>query len=79
MQDNSKYERGLVDPVKEFKNPEKILEDRDLNAEQKLAILKLWAHDAKLLEIADEENMAGGPQDILERIINCINKIKSSL
>lgn len=71
-----KYERALVDPVKVFGAPENVLVDKDLSASQKLSVLRMWAHDAKLMEIADEENMGGGPQDILQRIMACISKLK---
>lgn len=73
---NLKYERALIDPAKVFGTPEAVVKDTELDYEQKLAILRLWANDAKLMEIAEEENMGGGPQDMLERILLCIQQIK---
>jgi len=76
MISNLKYERALIDPAKEFGTPENVVKDVELDYEQKLAILRLWANDAKLMEIAEEENMGGGPQGILERVLYCIQQVK---
>jgi hypothetical protein len=77
MKNTFKFEKALLDPVREFGSPEKVVDEKDLTNEEKLVILKLWAHDAKLLAIADEENMGGSDSDILQRITICINKIKN--
>ena len=42
-----------------FGNPQGILNDEDLDAAQKLKLLKQWEFDLRQLLVATEENMAG--------------------
>src|SRR5262245_63676659 len=42
-----------------FKTPQSILNDENLDAAQKLKLLKQWEFDLRQLLVATEENMAG--------------------
>jgi len=47
------------DIPKHFDSPQSILTDEDLDAAQKLKLLKQWEFDLRQLLVATEENMAG--------------------
>ncbi|OGT67831.1 MAG: hypothetical protein A3J38_02180 [Gammaproteobacteria bacterium RIFCSPHIGHO2_12_FULL_45_9] len=52
-------ERILADPSSCYKIPDEVLYDKRLTLEQKKMILKVWAFDAREIEVAQEENMRG--------------------
>lgn len=70
---------ALLNPCSVFRDPEKVLKAENLTDEDKLSILNLWAHDAQLLQVCDEENMCGGPTKTLRRINICIRDLKSEM
>ena len=68
--------QAFLDPVGTFGNPEKVEGDVRLSQNDKLTILKLWAHDCELLEIAEEENMPGSCDiEMTKRILDCIHRL----
>jgi hypothetical protein len=69
-------ERALKDPAAAFDSPEAVLGDERLNSEQKLRILEQWQQDARLLEEAAAENMAGGEPNLLHRVSEAILRLK---
>lgn len=66
----------LLNPEAFFKAPEDVLTQNKLPLEDRILILKLWAHDQKLMETADSENMVGPEHSLLSRILNCINTLE---
>ena len=56
----SALERALADPSAVFESPDDVLRASDLGEEDKLRILERWESDARLLQIATEENMGAG-------------------
>ncbi|HEY2111611.1 MAG TPA: hypothetical protein VGH25_07770 [Dongiaceae bacterium] len=55
----TRFDEALTDVSKIFKRPEDILGAADLSEAQKIALLKQWDTDLRLLMVASEENMTG--------------------
>jgi hypothetical protein len=55
----TRFEEALTDVSKVFGRPEDILSAADLTEAQKIALLKQWDTDLRLLMVASEENMTG--------------------
>jgi hypothetical protein len=55
----TRFDEALTDVSKVFKRPEDILGAADLSEAQKIALLKQWDTDLRLLMVASEENMTG--------------------
>ena len=51
------FEKLCADPSAHYKHPEAIVKDERLTRSQKITALKLWAFDAREIEVAQEENM----------------------
>lgn len=70
-------ERALLDPASVYASPAAVLEDASLDREQKIDILRRWEYDARELEVAEEENMGGGPPDMLDQILEALNRLNA--
>jgi outer membrane lipoprotein SlyB len=68
-------ERALLDPTAVFQVPEQVLRRDDLSREQKAAILRRWAYDARELEVAEDEGMRDGEPDLLDRVLQALNEL----
>lgn len=68
-------ERALKDPAAAFGTPDAVLGDESLTTEQKKRILECWQQDAKLLEEAAAENMAGGEPNLLHRVSQALLRL----
>lgn len=68
-------EQAKLDPVSVFSHPDEVLEEASLTKEQKIAILRRWEYDARELAIAEEENMAGGPPNMLDEVLDALNRL----
>jgi hypothetical protein len=73
----SDLERALLDPTAVFKGPEQVLQRADLSGEQKAAILRRWAYDARELEVAQDEGMRDGEPDVLDRILQALAALRT--
>lgn len=62
-------EQALLDPASVFATPEEVADHAGLTREQKIDILRLWEYDAAEAEVATEEGMRGGNDDLLRRIV----------
>lgn len=71
------YEEMLKDPKRYFKRPENVLDAVSLSKPQKMEILKAWQMDATELQVATEENMGGGEQDMLDEVISALGRLRS--
>jgi hypothetical protein len=71
-------ERALLDPTAIFQGPEQVLQRDDLSREQKAAILRRWAYDARELEVAEDEGMRNGEPDLLDRVLRALDELKVS-
>lgn len=68
-------DRILADPSSSYAAPEDVLLDERLSREQKVSILKLWAFDAREIEVAQEENMRGDASP-LHQVLQALKKCK---
>ena len=69
------FEHALKDPASVFDSPEAVLADESLSTENKRSILKQWQQDARLLEEAAAENMAGGEPNMLHRVSEALLRL----
>ena len=72
-------EQAMLDPSSVFANPEAVLQEASLSTEEKVKILKRWEYDARELAVAEEENMAGGPPNMLEDILAALHQLKAEV
>ncbi len=72
-------EKAMLNPVSVFASPDEVVRDQSITREQKIKILKRWAYDARELEVAEEENMGGGPPSMLGEILNALHSLDSDL
>jgi len=49
----------MQDPQSYYKTPDEVIVDARLTREEKIAVLKRWAFDAREREMAESENMGG--------------------
>ncbi len=73
MQDTD-LRRARLDPTAVFRTPEAVVQHPGLTREEKIDILERWKYDACELEVAEEENMGGGPTDspVLDRVLQAL-------
>lgn len=64
------------DPTRFFDDPEDVVSNAGLSDTEKLAILRQWEIDARLLSVADDENMAGDQPNPLDRILSAIELVR---
>jgi hypothetical protein len=74
----SDLERALLDPTTVFRVPEQVLQRDDLSREQKTAILRRWAYDARELEVAEDEGMRDGEPDLLDRVLRALHELNAT-
>jgi hypothetical protein len=76
----TRFEKALPDVSKVFGQPEDILRAVDLTEAQKVALLKQWDTDLRLLMVASEENMTGtaAPGRTAE-LLQSVHKVLTSL
>ena len=58
----------IKDPGKHFRTPRDVVTDPAYTRKEKRRILDSWALDAQLLEVAEEENMAGEDRPRLREV-----------
>jgi hypothetical protein len=61
-----------VNPSKFFKHPQDVLVHPALSREAKLDILHQWETDARLMAVAEEENMGSGENGHLGAIVSAL-------
>jgi hypothetical protein len=69
-------EKSLVNPADVYSEPNQVLQDSSLSQEQKMEILKQWEYDAREMEVAEEENMAGNAPSMLREVLKAIVKLE---
>ncbi len=68
-------EKAMLNPSSEFSHPEDVLKQKNILKEQQVAILQRWEYDARELSVAEEENMTGGPPNMLTEILDALHKL----
>lgn len=71
------FEQITSDPSAHYRVPEDVVKDERLTKAQKIMVLKLWAFDAKEIEVAQEENMIGEASP-LQQILLLLRDIQNS-
>lgn len=71
------FQHILIDPSAAYEKPEDVVSDKRLTSAQKITILKLWAFDAREIEVAQEENMRGEPS-ALQHVLEVLHTLKSN-
>jgi len=69
------YDRALLNPSGVFDRPVEVVLTDSLTPEQKLAVLKRWEADARLLEVATDENFSGGEPSRLGEVRSAIDTL----
>jgi hypothetical protein len=61
-----------TNPSKFFETPKQVLVHPDLSRETKIDILRQWETDARLLSVAEEENMTDGESSHLGAVVSAL-------
>jgi len=69
-------DKALTNPADVYNEPNQVLQDASLTREQKMEVLKCWEYDARELEVAEEENMAGGAPSLLRAVRKSIIELQ---
>lgn len=80
MAKTSKNDTDLttIDPASKYGNPQAVLSDTALNRDQKIEVLKQWEYDAREIQVATEENMAGTEDEpVLDQILKALNALNA--
>src|SRR6266481_2982213 len=77
----TRFDEALTDVSKVFGRPEDILSAADLTEAQKVALLKQWDTDLRLLMVASEENMTGtaAPGRTTAELLQSVHKVMNRL
>ncbi len=68
-------QRAIDNPAACFSRPRDVLADVDLSREDKIRVLKRWEYDARLLEVAQEENMIARTPSALSEILDSLHAL----
>jgi hypothetical protein len=63
---------AAANPSKFFKSPKDVLVDPNLSRDSKIEILRQWEIDARLMAVADEENMGQGENSHLGAVVTAL-------
>jgi hypothetical protein len=72
-------EKAMLNPLSVFGCPDDVFEESSLSREQKIRILRRWEYDARDLEVAEEENMGGGPPSMLDEVIKVLHRLDAEI
>ena len=65
----------MLDPTSIFACPSDVCDEQSLTRDQKIKILRRWGYDARELQVAEEENMGGGPEDVLDEVLLALHRL----
>jgi hypothetical protein len=72
------YDKALLTPDKIFQFPMEIVDTESMTTKQKLKVLKRWEADARDMEVASDENMAGGEKSRFGEVRKAIRTLCDS-
>jgi hypothetical protein len=75
----TRFQEALSDVSQVFDHPRSILAADDLTTEQKIALLRQWETDLRLLLVASEENMTGTGNGRCAELLTQVRKAMQSL
>ncbi|HEY7638340.1 MAG TPA: hypothetical protein VH814_01350 [Steroidobacteraceae bacterium] len=61
-------EGAIADPTRYYERPMDVVNDGELDLDEKRRILESWKKDAELLSTAQDENMTGGERPQLQDV-----------
>ena len=70
-------EQALRDPRSVFEHPKEVLKEASLSNDQKIQVLRQWEYDARELEVAAEENMAGDAPSQLDVVLAALAELQA--
>ncbi|MGB3200716.1 MAG: hypothetical protein WBA99_07430 [Nodosilinea sp.] len=68
-------DRAMISPGSVFATPAEVCNSPELTPEQKIEILRRWEYDARELQVATEENMAGDADISLEDVLAALHQL----
>lgn len=68
-------QQALDNPSSCFANPADVVRTDDFSEADKIQILRRWEYDARLLEVAQEENMTGGTASRLAEVLDALHSL----
>jgi hypothetical protein len=70
-----KLQQALDDPSSVFAAPADVVRSEEVSREQKIQILRRWEYEARALEVAQDENMMGGPGSRLAEVLDALHSL----
>ena len=67
--------QALLDPTSVFACPDEVCDEPSLTRDHKIKVLRRWEYDARELEVAEEENMGGGPPGVLDQVLVALHRL----
>ena len=68
----SSFKKAMSDVSREFRHPKAIVAARDLDRQQKVALLKQWEYDLRQLMVASEESMTGDTPGLTAELLRAV-------
>jgi hypothetical protein len=68
-------QQALDNPSSCFESPADVVRSTEIALADKIQILRRWEYDARLLEVAQEENMMGGTASRLEEVLDALHAL----
>lgn len=72
-------EKAKLNPGQVFATPKDVLSAKGLSKDQKIDILRRWGYDAKVLAVAEEENMPASVTNdgntIFDEVIEALHEL----
>lgn len=75
--DATREEKLKASPAMAFERPQDVLTANELSKEEKRDVLMRWKADAIDLQVAADENMAGGESTRLDEVVNALNALEA--
>jgi hypothetical protein len=69
-------ENAIADPTRHYARPMDVVNDDELETDEKRRILESWKKDAELLSTAQDENMAGGERPQLQDVSLALGELE---
>ena len=71
-------DRALDNPAATFRKPSDVLTCDDLSRDEKIQVLQRWEYEARLLEVAQEENMMSGERSGLSDVLKALQALDAT-
>ncbi|ASC71462.1 hypothetical protein XM38_024140 [Halomicronema hongdechloris C2206] len=72
-------DRAMFNPASVFASPGAVCDAQDLSHAQKVEILRRWEYDARELQVAAEENMGEGSEELLDEILAALHQLGAGI